>query len=251
MEQVDRDDLLTVCVIAVAAACITTTAHEAIGHGGACLAGGGTITRLTSVYFHCEPGNPWIDGAGPAGDLIAAALAFVWRATLPPSRPRLKLLLLLVAAFSLFWEAGYVIYAMVLQKGDWALAATSAFGGLSWPVRIGGVALGLALYRIGSRVTEAGLRTMVGGGGRARRILRWSWLAATVAACAAAAFYTPDRDAIKQAALEIGAASFPMLLIRPAQAETSGPAVTRSLGWIVFAALIYAAFVATLGQGMP
>jgi hypothetical protein len=32
-----QDDAITVAAIAVAAACVVTTDHEAVGHGGACL----------------------------------------------------------------------------------------------------------------------------------------------------------------------------------------------------------------------
>jgi hypothetical protein len=43
------DDIPTVSALAVIAVCITTTAHEALGHGSACWAVGGHIAQLTSV----------------------------------------------------------------------------------------------------------------------------------------------------------------------------------------------------------
>ena len=50
--QANTDDRLTVFAIAILAGCIATAAHEAVGHGTACIVLGGTITRLTSVYFN-------------------------------------------------------------------------------------------------------------------------------------------------------------------------------------------------------
>ena len=48
-----QDDAATIAAAAIIAACLTTIAHEALGHGGACLASGGRIVLLTSVYFEC------------------------------------------------------------------------------------------------------------------------------------------------------------------------------------------------------
>ena len=39
----------TVAAIAIIAMVLATAAHEAIGHGAACLLAGGHITQLTSV----------------------------------------------------------------------------------------------------------------------------------------------------------------------------------------------------------
>jgi hypothetical protein len=129
----NTDDPITVSAVAVAAACLTTIAHEAIGHGSACLASGGRITLLTSVYFECSPRSPWIAAAGPAGNLLVAALAWLALKHARIGVPRLRLLLLFTMAFSLLWEAGYLLYAMVLNEGDYAIAARAAFGVPAWP----------------------------------------------------------------------------------------------------------------------
>lgn len=246
------DDLATLVAISVLAACITTFAHEAMGHGGACLLSGGQITRLTSVYFHCAPQTTWITAAGPLGNLAMALIAWLVRAAVPPSRIGWRLLLALVTAFSLFWEAGYVVYAMLNKDGDWWFAARSLFGEPHTPWRIGGAVLGLALYAIGVVATARAIRPFANAPGRARRILQLAWLSGTVAAVVAAVAYSPDRQAIRQAALEIGAGSIPLLIMRVrSHADDGAPAMPRGWAWVAAAALIYAGFVMTLGRGVP
>jgi hypothetical protein len=247
-----REDLVTVAAVAVLAACATTFAHEALGHGGACLLGGGQVTQLTSVYFQCEPHSAWVAAAGPGGNLLAALVAGLAARSLPAGFPRLRLLLVLVSAFSLFWEAGYLLYAMALREGDWAVAAEAAFGAASARWRLGGVLLGVGLYGLGLGVTKAALKPF---GPRAGALMRSSWIAAFLATTFAAAAYAPERlGAMGQAALEVGAASLPLLLLRrratPAVAASEAAVASGPL-WIGLAAVAYALFVATLGRGLP
>jgi hypothetical protein len=46
-------DLLTVTAIALVAYAASNVLHEAVGHGGACLALGGKPLVLSSVHFEC------------------------------------------------------------------------------------------------------------------------------------------------------------------------------------------------------
>jgi hypothetical protein len=245
-----RDDRLTVSAIALLAMCIATVFHEALGHGSACLALGGHITQLTSVYFDCSRHNVWLPATGPLGNLVAAALSWLALAMLPMGRPRLRLLLILTFAISLFWAAGYLLYSAVLGGGDNAIVARILFGAPEWPWRIGLFALGVALYALGTRLTARAGRPFAE---RLRPLLRLSYIAASIAAVIATAFYAPDRQAATiQGALEIGASSIPLLLLgAPAAATPQEPAITRNPTWIAFGALIFAAFVATLGRGLP
>jgi hypothetical protein len=243
----------------VIAACLATIAHEAIGHGGACLASGGHITLLTSVYFDCDLRSVWIAPAGPAGNLVAGVLAWALLKVLPTGRPRARLLLLLMMAFSVFWAAGYLMYSMTLGIGDWAIAARDAFGQPEWPWKLAGWVLGVLLYRFGIRETVRAARPFTRDqeeitGIRARSLLRLSWSAAAISACLAAALYAPGRlGAIKQAALEIGAASLPLLIISPRApraADRTELLLGRSRLWIGLGVLLFLLFAATLGRGI-
>jgi hypothetical protein len=253
------DDRVPVGAIAVAAACIVTLDHEALGHGSACLAFGGRIALLTSVYFRCTTPSVWIAAAGPAGNLVMSAAAWGALQIVPPRLSRLRWLLLLVAALSVFWEAGYLLYATVLGEGDWAIAARAALGTSPWRWRPVSAALGCLLYDVGMRMTTGSLRSAVSNDQLSdrthiRALLRTSWAAASLSACVAAAAYAPDRlGAIRQASLEIGAASLPLLIlaarIRPGPPRAK-EARRDGLGWIIFAAIVYVAFAATLGRGI-
>jgi hypothetical protein len=241
------DDWLTVSAIAILAACIVTIDHEAIGHGSACLAFGGHIKLLTSVYFDCAGSRASVAAFGPIGNLAGATLAWLALKLLPAAHPRLRLLLLLVMAMGFFWEAGYMLYSTTLGEGDYAIAARAAFGALAWPLRIAIFCAGIALYAVAIRATASAARPFANAGA----LLRLSWLAASVAAVVATAFYAPDRQAAMiQGALEIGAGSIPLL----GRFRGSGPAgvtIGRSIGWVASAAVVYVAFVATLGHGLP
>jgi hypothetical protein len=187
------------------------------------------------------------------------AAAWLALQTVPARMARLRLLLMLITALGVFWEAGYLLYSMMRSDGDWFFAARAAFGEPAWPWQIGGAVTGLVLYLVGMRATAAATRALVGadessGRRRARALLRTAWIAASVSACVAAAAYAPDRlGAMRQASLEIGAGSLPLLMlarrIRPGSARMEMP-LSRHFGWIVFAVVLYAVFVATLGRGI-
>lgn len=237
-----RDDLPTTAAISVLAMCVATVAHEAIGHGGACLALGGAISQLTSAYFQCGTPGTWVAAGGPAGNLAAAALGWlVWRA-IPAQHLRARLFCALVAALSLFWFAGQFFYSAALNAGDLYFVARDLVGPPPMALRIGAAAIGIVIYILGMRFLRA---TNIP---RSTRAI--AWLAASIAACAAALAYAPDRlGALTQTGLEIGAASLPLLLVRNAGAEGE-TVISRSWTWIAAACAIYAVFVATLGVGI-
>jgi hypothetical protein len=247
-----RDDVPTLAAIAILGMMISTVAHEAVGHGGMCLATGGQITRLTSVYFHCSPQTTLDTIGGPLGNLAAGVIALFACRFVPARFARTRLLLIFVTAFSLFWEGGYLMHAMLKRDGDWFFAARDVLGEAGetgW--RIGGGVLGLLLDVACVTITARALRPYANGEGRAQRIARWVWLIAAATSVAAAGVY-PDRDALKQAALEIGGASLPLLILAPkAGRETAAPQMTRSWPWIAAAVVLFAVFVWTMGRGIP
>ncbi len=243
------DDRPTICAIAILAMCIVTTDHEAIGHGSACLAFGGHITLLTSVYFDCAHSAASFAAYGPVGNLLGATLAWLALKAVPAAHARLRLLLLLIMAFGLFWEAGYMLYAAVRDSGDYIFAAR-AIGGAApgWPLRAALFAAGIALYGVAIRATVSALRPFA----HRAALARLSWFAASIAAVMAAAFYAPDRlGAMGQAALEIGAGAIPLLGMGRRLGGTGDAVIGRGMGWMAAALVLYAGFVATLGQGLP
>jgi len=157
-------------------------------------------------------------------------------------------------AFSLFWAAGYLLYSMTLGVGDYAIAAHDAFGQVGWQATLVGWALGLLLYWAGIRAALRAAQWFARPTAfSARSLLGLSWLAASLAACLAAAFYAPGRlEAIKQAALELGASSLPLLLFAPqlrTGLQQERPLARTGL-WTGLAVLLFIGFVLTLGRGL-
>jgi hypothetical protein len=235
----------TVAAVAVIAMAAATVMHEVAGHSGVCLAMGGQIARLTSVYFNCRPTSPWVDAGGPAGSLAGALLGGFALRTVRPDAPRARLLALLLFAFCAFWFSGQLIYSFLLEKSDFifALKGFAPDLALTPPLRVGAVILGVGLYVVAAQIVAR--RAAVDG-----RTLRLAWLAGTLAAIFAAALYAPDRpSAIKEAFFEVGVASFPLLLIRP-RVEPPGAPIGPSVPWMIAAGLVYAGFLGTLGLGI-
>jgi hypothetical protein len=232
---------------------MVTGAHEALGHGGVCLALGGHITQLTSSLFSCDLRSPWIDPAGPVMNLALGALALAL-CQRTARIPTLHLLLIFVNAFAWFWEGGYCVRAMIKGDGDLYFAGREFIGAPEFGWRIVGGGLGLALYLTTIRLTSSALRRYFGETVRARRAARWGWFGATLgASLAAAAYHGPGLHDLHDAVLEIGAASVPLLWLRDSGTE-SIPAVSTpryaSRAALLLAALVYACFVLTLGIGL-
>jgi hypothetical protein len=249
------NDRLTIAAIGLLAMCVVTCDHEALGHGSACLLLHGHISLLTSSLFRCDVRSDWIDPAGPAGNLLMGTLALVALRFVPARPMSLRLFLLLVTAFSYFWEGGYLMRAMHRQDGDLYFFARFLLGDVTVLQRWVGAAVGLALFVLAARLTSRALLRLWPQASVARGVARTAWLAATAGAALAALAYTGHGwGDFTDSVMEIGLASFPLLLIpfgRGQAAETApSVALKRSSTTIALAAVIYAVFVATLGRGI-
>jgi hypothetical protein len=244
-----RDDAHTVGAVAIIAMCVATAAHEAVGHGGACLLLGGRITLLTSVYFHCDVKSVYVSPAGPLGNLVAGVAGWAAMQLLPTSFPRTKLFALLLTAFSFFWAFAYLVSSLVTGNGDYAIAFHDFLGDHDTLWRDAGIIVGVALYLLFSRWLRSASARLFGA--RTTRLLQTAWLAATLATIAAATLYAPDRiHAMREAGLEIGVASIPLLIPRRhATGAGETPPVACSWGWIAAAIMLFVAFSLTLGAG--
>jgi hypothetical protein len=250
-----RPDGSTVAAIAVLAMCVVTFDHEALGHGGACLALGGHIRVLTSSIFRCDLRSIWVTPAGPACNLVAGLAALLLVQAIPRQLAGVRLFLILMACLSLYWEAGYAIHAMYRRDGDLYFAGQDFLGEPSLGWRIGAACAGVGLYVYTTRRAARALSDLWPDVAVARRVARTAWVSATAAAAIAAAAYTgPASGSLRDAVLEIGAAAWPLLFI-PAGSRTRDPAAAtgtlrRNRATLATAAVVYAIFVATLGRGL-
>lgn len=237
----------TLCAVATLGFIAAAVAHEAVGHGGMCVALGRHITLLTSVYFQCSEGGPLIAAAGPMMNLAAGAACW---AILRSSR-RLNLLwrlfLVFTMAFNLFWGAGYFLFSAATNAGDWAWVLrdlTLRPAGL-W--RVGMAALGLFLYYRSVVLVAAALPPGTP--------LLSPYLVAGAVSCLAALFFSGAvMPAVFEAAKESFGAGIGLLLIANSRARRNeSPSalvfVPLSRTWVIVAALVTIAFFATLGHG--
>lgn len=247
-----KNDWLTAAALGLLAMCMEPFDHEALGHGGACLLLHGHIRLLTTSLFQCDLSSKWIVVAGPATNLVVGFLALIARTRIPLRFSKTRLFLILVTAFSFFWEGGYLILAMLRQNGDLYFFARYMLGHVTVAERLIAAALGLALYMATSRLTSRALLTIALNAKAARAVARTVWLAATVGIVLAtsAGRWRGFSDAI----MEIGLASFPLLLIprskRDRPQPSFSPAIPRSYPVVVLAIVVFAVFVATLGRGI-
>jgi len=238
----DPDDGLTVAAIGVAAATIAAVAHETLGHGGACLATGGQVTLLTSIYFHCAPGRDLVDAAGPVLGLACGAAALALRPRLRAATARLFLLVL--GAFALFWFFGQLARDGLMRRDDWAFAVTGTAASLAFG------AVGIAGY-IG---TMRLVRRLAAAEGVSFRALLTPYLAGAIsAAVAGAAWRGGGLAGAREGLLTLGLAPLGYVwAVWRGSAATGGPApaISRSWLWVVAATVVFVLFVVLQGRGL-
>ena len=237
---------LTFSAIAAIAFIIACVAHEAIGHGGMCLAVGGHVTLLTSVYFHCTNGGPLTDAAGPLMNLIVGATCwFVARKR--PLISQSRLFFVLIMAFNLFWGAGYFVFSAITNTGDWAFVLRNLFLEPLWLWRLLMGALGMVIYVRSIRAVA----TLVPPG----TPLVWLYIVAGIVSCVAALFYTgPVLPAVQEAAQESFGANVGLLFIAYRKSKQSHDLPSQNLfahsnAWLLSSALVTVLFLLVLGRG--
>ena len=176
------NDWYTVAAISLMAMCLVTFDHEALGHGGMCLASGGHIRLLTSSMFRCDIRSMWIAPAGPFGNLLGGTLALLFVPFVPRRSTNVRLFLILVAGFAFFWEAGYLIIEMHRRDGDLYFAAQDFLGEPSLWWRITGAVAGVGLYVFSAGWASRALSDLWPDAAVARRVARIAWVTATIGA---------------------------------------------------------------------
>ena len=236
----------TISAIAAVAFIVACVAHEAIGHGGMCLAIGGRITLLTSVYFRCTRGGPLTDAAGPLMNLIVGVACWsIARSRSLTSQS--QLFFVLAMAFNLFWGGGYFLFSALLNTGDWAFVLRELSLKPLWLWRLSMGALGVAIYVGSARAADRYLPTGTP--------LVLPYLVAGMVSCIAALFFTgPVLPAVREAARESFEANVGLLYLayrnsKQAHASPSPNPVAHSNGWLLFSVVITILFILVLGRG--
>jgi hypothetical protein len=251
------DDVPTLISIGAIAAVLAMVAHETLGHGTGCLAVGGHVTLLTSIWFRCL-GATWItDIRGPLGNLVAIGAAMLaWRGC-PLQQAGTRVFLALFAGINLFWFTGQILYSAALDIDDPALVAHALGWTPLWrPVAI---VAGVVVYAGGVRAMERLLRGLVAENdveGALRRRVGIAYAAA--AACAGMMGLLWAKDPWGSALdgfLAVGAAPLGLWLAtlraeRAAVGATRGTRVARSPEWIIAGIVVCIAFAWLQARGI-
>lgn len=165
---VQKIDKLTLVGLVLLLAPLLTVVHEVGGHGGACLATGGSIREIGAHYMNCasadETSARLVSLAGAGLDVLVGGLAWLcWRAV---QSPVLRTALWMIAIDKLLLAAGYPLFSGVMNVGDFSVGADRSLGALSpiWAWRAGFILLGLASYIAVVILAIRMLAAMLGGG---------------------------------------------------------------------------------------
>ena len=257
-------DLLTVTAIALVAYAASNVAHEAVGHGAACVALGGKPNVLSSVHFDCSEeaisalARRGVAAAGTIVNFIAGAIGLVaFRATNPLSRPHIAYFLWLFTTLNPLMGAGYFLFSGVGNIGDWAAVASGIVSPLIW--RPAMAVLGGTVYFLLARQSGQWLGALVGSDDLSMRRSRLLSIPAYVAGgllfCLSGLFNPvgPVLIAISAAAASFGGASGLLWLTQLSRdnKRSAEPAeLGRSYAWIVAGCIASVIFVGILGPGI-
>jgi len=245
-----HDDTATVIAVGVLAATLATLSHETLGHGLACVSGGGHITLLTSVWFRCSPSFTAADAGGPIGNLVAGLLAAALLRLYKPG-PTVRLLLLLVTALNLFWLTGQLTLELVANRhDDWSWALQPGLAAISRPV---GIVVGVGGYVLVRQSLSAVNRGQRGSQAYAIRV---AYAAAAAAAVIAGLMWRaqPLRSAL-EGLLILGIAPLGLLSVarktnQDVRLGSSAGSVRRSWIWIAAAAAAFGLFLLVQARGL-
>jgi len=257
-------DLLTVTAIALVAYAVSNVLHEAVGHGGACLALGGKPIVLSSVHFDCGEeamsalARRGVAAAGTIVNFIAGAIGLVaFRATNPVPKPHITYFLWLFTTLNLLMGAGYFFFSGVGNIGDWAAVASGIVSPLIW--RPAMAVFGGALYFLLARRSGQWLGALVGSDDlsmrRSRLLSVPAYIAGGVLFCISGLFNPvgPVLIAISAAAASLGGASGLLWLTqftRGSKRSAEPAELERSYAWITAGCIVSLIFVAILGPSI-
>jgi hypothetical protein len=253
MAAASKDNIATVGAIGLLAYVSADVAHHALGHGAACVALGGRIRSLSSVFVDCSVTGAVIDLAGPFANLVTGLAAVLCIRLVHRTSTATRLFFILVAAFNLLWFGLQLVFSAATRTDDWAWAMQKFHVG--GPVRCAMIAVGGLLYVFTVQFIGTQMAPFAQPRTRAKRIVGTAWLTAGAIACATAAF---DRDAaaaiVRHAApqsilLSIGLLFTPARAARLASSDGAAATVTCSVAWIVISIFIGAASMVFLGPG--
>jgi hypothetical protein len=261
-ENAPKDSAFVLGALGILAYAASMMTHEALGHGGFCLAAGGHNAMLTAWAERCNFPNvqpSGIEAAGPGLQFGAGVLAWLLSHRLPAEAVRLRYFFLLYMIFSLFVSSGYVAFSGIADFGDAAVIIASLEPHIIWRGVL--ILLGAGVYYMSMRLAASELKRFVGTHDDSRSLFRLVWIpyvTAGVFACCAGAL---NRTMAPGVALGLAAASSfgagcgmlrlpDMQRQMPMRTTIAGGYLSWSVGWVLAALVVVAAFLFIIGPGV-
>jgi hypothetical protein len=261
LRETSYPDLFTILAITIVTTVLTSFIHEAIGHGGMCVATGGNAMVLSTVHFECSAEPRLVAAGGTLANLLFGALSWPIARAIRKSASW-RYFFWQMMAFNLFDAGGYFLFSGVGNFGDWA--AVVAGWHPAWAWRVGLIALGVVTYfLLFVPLCLRELRPFLGKDPivrvqRARRMTVVPYLATGILACIAGALnpVSPLLILLSAAAASFGGKSglaWMWTLLRGTRipsSELQMPEIQHRWGWMVAAILVAIVFIAVLGPGV-
>lgn len=260
-DMVDRDDAVMLSGLGILAYAASMMTHEAVGHGGFCIALGGHNLMLTAWAERCSADSVFgISAAGPGAQFFAGLLAWLMLRCLQLKVVNLRWFLWLYMVFDLLISSGYVVFSGVTDFGDAAVLISGRTPHAVWRGIL--IVGGASIYYFSLWVAALELRPLVGKDHSGRRVSRLVWipyLTIGVVACCAGVL---NRTMAPALALGLAAASsfgaafgmvrLPAIMVRHNGPRMTGPAdyVRWNIAWLTLAVAFGAAFIFVLGPGL-
>jgi hypothetical protein len=249
-----KDDIATLLALGVLAYALETMIHEALGHGGVCVAQGHVLQVVTPLWMHCDVVTAPMVAAGPVANMIAALVSWIVLRSGLAAVLNLRLFVWLSLVFNGLVAAGYMVVGGAMGFGDWAYL----FGGISpaWLWRGGLILVGALAYWLLLFATTRAYARFAGAdrGAFVRRALVPSIGAAVIAVAAQAYGQGGLWGGLVlplACTLLVGLSLLGMRDVLPRSAPASAYGVAFSLPAIVLALAVAAAYVLVIGPGLP
>ncbi len=206
-------NIITFCLIGVAAYMATDIIHEVIGHSGTCVAIGQKIKLLTSVYFKSKPGSVLTDLGGPVSNLLFGFLIFYILRQSKNISVTFRLLLTLTMLYNFYWLSGTILQSSFSKIGDFTYAMKQLNIGMFGKFILIIGSLASYYFTIKLNKTHFHKINLIFPEFPLRQFVYISYIAAALSATTAGLFFSPERLMAAHEGLLEMIASLPIIFI--------------------------------------